>query len=121
MLGDYSASIIGPKIKGKLLASEISPKKTVAGAISNLLFSCITCLLMTKFFNFSIAHAMLLGITISISSQIGDLSISIIKRDLDLKDSSNLFLNYGGILDRVDAFVFSAPMAYYCLLFINTL
>ena len=116
MVGDFAASKIGPKFKNKLLSPQISPNKTVAGSVSNLFFSCIVCCCLIPIFK--VWQCLLLGIIISIFSQIGDLTISLIKRDLGIKHSSNLFLDYGGILDRVDAFIFSAPAAYYCILFI---
>ncbi len=121
LLGDFSASKIGPLFKNKLLAPEISPNKTIAGSISNIFFSCLTCLLLIKLFNFNFFDSFFLGCTISVFSQIGDLSVSLIKRDLGIKHSGSLFLNYGGILDRVDAFIFSAPATYYCLIIISLL
>lgn len=116
LLGDFSASKIGPLFKNKLLSPEISPNKTIAGAISNVCFSCLVCSFLSFIFPISILKTIILGITISIFSQIGDLSISLIKRDLGVKHSGTAFLEYGGILDRVDAFIFSAPAAYYCMI-----
>ncbi len=118
--GDYSASIVGPKFKNKIyIAPEISPNKTLAGCISNLISTCLICLLLTKFLELNILSCLGLGITISIFSQFGDLTISTFKRDLGIKHSGNLFLEYGGILDRMDAFIFSAPAAYYYLFIIS--
>ncbi len=116
LLGDYSASRIGPLFKNKLLCPQISPNKTVAGSISNIIFSCIACLPLMYFLELAFIKTIILGVTISIFSQIGDLSISLIKRDLGIKHSGSFFFEYGGILDRVDAFIFSAPAAYYCLI-----
>lgn len=115
LLGDFAASIIGQKIKTSFLSQEISPNKTKAGAIANLLTSCIICLSLTKLLSFSIFQSLILGIIISVFAQFGDLTISSFKRDLELKHSGNLFFNYGGFLDRMDSFIFSAPAAYYCL------
>ena len=117
--GDYSASIFGPKFKKKYIAPEISPNKTLAGCISNLIFSFLFCLLLTQFLGFSIPICIGFGITISIFAQLGDLTVSTFKRDLGIKHSGNLFLDYGGILDRMDAFIFSAPAAYYYLFIIS--
>ncbi len=119
MLGDYSASKIGPHFKNKLLAPEISPNKTVMGAVSNLVFSCLSCLLLVHYHKINVLDTFLLGTTISVFSQIGDLSVSIIKRDLGIKHSGSLFCDYGGILDRVDSFLFSAPAMYYCLILVT--
>ena len=119
--GDYSASIIGPKLPPIHIAPEISPNKTLAGCISNLIFTCGICLLLTKFLNFSIPAALGLGCVISVFAQFGDLTVSTFKRDLGIKHSGSFFYNYGGILDRMDAFIFSAPAAYYYLFMVNSL
>ncbi len=116
--GDFIASKTGPNFQKKL-APEISPNKTIAGAIANLITSCIVCLSFKYFLDFSFFKCIELGVIISIFSQFGDLTISTFKRDLGLKHSGSLFLQYGGILDRMDAFIFSAPAAYYALYLIN--
>lgn len=114
LTGDFIASQIGPKFKKKL-ATEISPNKTIGGAVANLITTCIICLSLKFFIDYSIIKCIIFGITISIFAQLGDLAISCIKRDLGIKHSGTMFLEYGGILDRMDAFIFSAPAAYYCL------
>ncbi|GBF23628.1 phosphatidate cytidylyltransferase, partial [Candidatus Gastranaerophilus sp. (ex Termes propinquus)] len=53
------------------------------------------------------------GLLITTAAQLGDLSESLIKRDAGVKDSSNILPGHGGILDRVDSFVFALPVAYY--------
>ena len=114
LLGDFVASKIGPKFTKKL-APEISPNKTIGGAIANLVTSCIVYLSLGVLMNYPILYCLILGIITSIFAQIGDLTISSFKRDLGIKHSGTMFLEYGGILDRMDAFIFSAPAAYYCL------
>ncbi|MBE7705398.1 MAG: phosphatidate cytidylyltransferase [Cyanobacteria bacterium SIG29] len=116
--GDFFASKIGPKFT-KQLSTEISPNKTIAGAITNLIVTCIVCLSFKYSLNYSILNCLILGVIISIFSQFGDLTLSMFKRDLGLKHSGNLFLDYGGILDRMDAFLFSAPATYYFLYLIS--
>ena len=118
LCGDFIASKIGPKFNKKL-APEISPNKTIGGAIANLITSCIICSLLVFVVNFSILECLFFGFIISIFAQIGDLAISSIKRDMGIKHSGTMFLEYGGILDRMDAFIFSAPAAYYCLCLIS--
>ena len=114
LLGDFLASKIGPKFNSKL-APEISPNKTIAGAITNIITVCGIFLIFNVFVGFSIFQCLILGLVISISAQLGDLAISSIKRDIGIKHSGTLFLEFGGILDRIDAFIFSAPATYYCL------
>ena len=118
LLGDFMASKIGPKFTKKL-APEISPNKTIGGAITNLITACLTCLSLKYFINYSILNCLILGTIISIFAQIGDLTISSFKRDLGIKHSGTMFFEYGGILDRMDAFIFSAPAAYYILFLID--
>lgn len=114
LLGDFVASKIGPKFTKKL-APEISPNKTIGGAIASLMTACLICSTLIFTVNFTVFESLFFGFVISIFAQIGDLAISSIKRDLGVKHSGTLFLEYGGILDRMDAFIFSAPAAYYCL------
>ena len=114
LLGDFVASKIGPKFTKKL-APEISPNKTIGGAIANLITASVICLSLKLFINYSILNCLILGTIISVFAQMGDLTISSFKRDLGIKHSGTMFLEYGGILDRMDAFIFSAPTAYYCL------
>ncbi len=121
MAGDFSASQIGPMYKIVRLAPDISPNKTVLGSIANLFFTCLISCLFIPLLKFKLWQVLLFGICVSFAAQIGDLSISAIKRDLNIRHSSTLFCSYGGILDRVDAFIFSAPAAYYCAIFISEL
>ena len=114
LLGDFVASKIGPKFTKKL-APEISPNKTIGGAIANLITASVICLSLSVLMNYPILYCLILGVITSIFAQIGDLTISSFKRDLGVKHSGTMFLDYGGILDRMDAFIFSAPAAYYCL------
>ncbi len=116
--GDFVASKIGPKFSKKL-APEISPNKTIGGAIASFLTTCIVCLCLKFLINHSILNCLILGATISVFAQFGDLTISSFKRDLEINHSGTMFLDYGGILDRMDAFLFSAPAAYYCLCFFS--
>ena len=116
LIGDWSALLAGKLLKNtKPLAVEISPDKTIAGAVANLIFSCLTSLLLMIFLEFNVYQCLGFGIVTSIFAQFGDLTISSIKRDLGLKHSGTLFFEYGGILDRMDSFLFSAPAVYYYL------
>ena len=120
LAGDYCASKAGPKFGKKLLAPDISPNKTIVGSIANFSATFLMSLLLIPTVKFNILGVLIFAFSTSLCSQIGDLAISTIKRDLGLKHSGGFFLNYGGILDRVDAFIFSAPAAFYATIFIST-
>ncbi len=120
LISDFSASIAGLKIKKKIFLSEkISPNKTLAGNFAHILTSVLILFFSSDLIGLSKIQGAILGLIISLSSQIGDLSISCLKRDCDVKHSSLLFGENGGLLDRLDAFVFSAPIVYCFLLWIS--
>ena len=93
----------------------VSPGKTWEGAIGSVLGSLIACsvykLLVMP--HVSIGHAIAMGFAANILGQLGDLSESAVKRSAGAKDSGVLFPGHGGILDRLDVFLFSAPFIYY--------
>lgn len=116
LLSDYLASIIGPLFKNwKSLSKEISPNKTLAGSIAHLLTSIISSMILLKIIGYNHLLSIGFGIIISIFAQFGDLAISTIKRDCGVEHSGKFFLSYGGFLDRMDSFIFSAPALYYYL------
>ena len=111
---DIGAYVMG-KAFGKTKLSAISPKKTVEGAIFGVIGSLIVAVLGAWYFEFpgwQISGA-LLGTLIGITSLLGDLTESMMKRDAGVKDSGQLIPGHGGILDRTDSYVFTAPLVYY--------
>lgn len=118
---DVLAYFIGKKFGKHKLKSNVSPNKSVEGCIAGILGSIIFVVLYTvllnKVFNFEISYiySFVLAISLSIISQIGDLSASSIKRCNEIKDFSNLIPGHGGMLDRFDSVIFIAPFAYFLL------
>ena len=111
---DIGAYTMG-KSFGRTRLSDISPKKTVEGAIFGVMGSLIVAELGAWYFNFPAwqISGLMLGTLIGITSLLGDLTESMMKRDAGVKDSGQLIPGHGGILDRTDSYVFTAPLVYY--------
>ncbi len=101
------------------LAPKISPKKTIEGSIGGILGSILFCAIFGYFVIPRIlVHCIIIGILGGIISQFGDLTASIFKRKMGIKDYGNLIPGHGGILDRFDSVLFTAPMVYYYVMLI---
>ena len=99
------------------LAPEVSPGKTVEGAVGGLIFSFLVVLLMTQLTHIcSPLEALLYSILVASASQLGDLAESLLKRALRTKDSGTSLPGHGGLLDRIDSLLFAVPATY---LFLN--
>lgn len=115
---DTGAYFTGVCIGKHKLAPEISPKKTVEGAIGGVIccmgiISLIAYLCTARFkvlpFEVNWVNMLIIAGIGSIISMLGDLSFSIIKRSCNIKDFGNIMPGHGGILDRFDSFIFVAP------------
>lgn len=101
------------------LCPKISPKKTIEGSIGGILGSVILCGLFGYFVEPRLLlHCLIIGVLGGIISQFGDLTASIFKRKMGIKDYGNLIPGHGGILDRFDSVLFTAPMIYYYIMII---
>ena len=114
-LCDTAAYLFGKRFGRHKLRPTISPAKTIEGTIAGIVFGALGALGVWSFFLqelLSFPHALILGILLSIVGQLSDLSESIIKRSADVKDSGHLIPGHGGLLDRCDSLIFSAPALY---------
>jgi phosphatidate cytidylyltransferase len=111
---DIGAYFVG-KYFGKTRLSDISPKKTVEGAAFGIAGSVTVAMAGAYYLNWShyILTGISLGLLIGIASLLGDLTESMLKRDAGVKDSGQLIPGHGGILDRTDSYIFTAPIVYY--------
>jgi phosphatidate cytidylyltransferase len=112
-LSDIGAYFAGKRFGKNLLYPAISPKKTREGAWIGLVCGVLGGQIVANFIQFSWDHALILSILLVIIGQLGDLSESLLKRDAGIKDSGALLKGHGGILDRVDSFIFSGAVCYY--------
>jgi phosphatidate cytidylyltransferase len=111
---DTFAFFIGSKFGKRRLYREISPNKTVAGAVGSVaggvIASVITGILLIK--DLGLPGLILIGTALGSVTIVGDLVESMFKRDAGIKDSGSLIPGHGGVLDRIDSILFAAPTLY---------
>lgn len=111
--GGYASGVMFGKHP---MAPAISPKKSWEGFAGSLLAASIASVLMfTLALDGAWWHGVLFGVGVAMIATLGDLAESMIKRDIGVKDMSNLLPGHGGIMDRLDSLLFSAPLAWMLL------
>lgn len=109
--GDTAAIFVGKAFGKHKLAPSISPNKTWEGSIGNLLACVGAALALGAIFHYPMLLMVLLGINCGILGQAGDLFESWLKRKADVKDSGNILPGHGGLLDRLDSLMATAPIS----------
>ena len=113
-LNDISAFTFGRVFGKRKLRPNISPNKTWAGSIGALAVSMVLpWLVRFSFPEFGWIELVLAGLIVGIGGQLGDLTISVIKRDIGIKDMGALIEGHGGVLDRVDSLIYVAPLFFH--------
>jgi len=111
---DSAAYFFGLSFGKHRLFLRVSPKKSWEGAISGFVFSIITMLVaklvIVDFLSWQ--NVIIIGIILGTVGQIGDLIESLLKRDAGVKDSSNIIPGHGGVFDRFDSLIYSAPIVF---------
>ncbi|MBZ5647165.1 MAG: phosphatidate cytidylyltransferase [Acidobacteriia bacterium] len=131
-IGDTCAYYVGRSMGKHLMAPRISPKKTWEGAVASVIGSVVAGVLVIQYapeitdflrraslladadlrsIQPHMVQAGVIAAIVNVAAQIGDLVESLIKRGADIKDSGRLLPGHGGILDRIDALLFAAPVA----------
>ncbi len=106
------------KIFGKhFIFKKISPNKTWEGFIGGIIGTTLLSGQLSFLVPVSLSQAYFLGLIISIFGFLGDINMSAIKRDLNIKDMSDFIPGHGGILDRLDSLTFTSIVFFYCLLY----
>jgi phosphatidate cytidylyltransferase len=113
-INDVAAYVFGKLFGRHPLRSNISPKKTWEGSLGALAVSmALPWLLWFSFPHFTARELILTGLIVGITGQLGDLSMSVIKRDLGIKDMGVLIKGHGGILDRIDSLIYATPLFFH--------
>ncbi len=123
-LADTGGYIIGKRMGRTKLAPRLSPKKTRAGYVGGILMGTILTPLFVLLYRqlglrldseITVARAVILGVIMSTFTTLGDLGISMFKRSFDVKDSGTILPGHGGILDRIDSWLWGVLIGYYII------
>ena len=110
---DIGGYVVGKTFKGRKL-TKISPNKTISGSIGSFVFSFSIIPFFINYYNdINLYQIILITFIISLTSQLGDLMLSYLKRKSKAKDTGNFLPGHGGILDRIDGILFAAPVGVF--------
>jgi phosphatidate cytidylyltransferase len=114
-IGETAAYLVGSSMGRHKLAPVISPRKTVEGAVAQVVASVVSGAALGAWFlpSCGLAVAVAGGAMLGVVGQIGDLAESVIKRSVGTKDTGGLIPGHGGVLDRIDSLLFNLPAFYY--------
>ena len=123
VVNDIGAYFLGSAIGKTPLRPWISPNKSLEGLLGGTALTLLVMLIigmrdLSETWS-STSHLLMLGIVISIMAPLGDLTESMFKRNLDVKDFGAIIRGHGGVLDRFDGFLFTLPAVYYLMLVIE--
>ena len=128
--GDIAALYVGRNFGKRRLAPTISPNKTWAGSVASVVGSVLFGMGLIAFGDWLTVrgsaftrlhtsapwwHYLLLAVVLNLAAQVGDLAESALKRGVDVKDSGTLLPGHGGVLDRIDALLFAAPVLWFVM------
>jgi phosphatidate cytidylyltransferase len=114
---DTAAYAFGRLLGRRPFFPSVSPKKTLEGFLAGLAFALIAALVVRQFLleTVSVFQAVVIGLSLGLAGQIGDLVESSFKRAARLKDTSSIIPGHGGALDRFDSLLFNGPLLYYII------
>jgi len=114
---DSAAYFIGINFGKHKLSPQISPKKSIEGSIGGFAGGLIAAVILGLFFDKDVIFMLILGFLVVAAGQFGDLIESVIKRNAGVKDSGYFLPGHGGVLDRFDSLLLTAPVVYYIVIY----
>jgi phosphatidate cytidylyltransferase len=116
-VGDAGAFYVGKSLGKHPLAPRLSPKKTLEGLAGDVVFAVIAAFALNELWFPSLSWISIVGLAVVLSllGVVGDLFESFLKRSANVKDTSSLLPGHGGIVDRVDSILFTAPVLLLCV------
>lgn len=117
---DSGAYILGRRFGRHKMAPRVSPGKTWEGYFGGILTGCAGAVLLASLWNLATPavtplKGLVIGVVLSVLAPLGDLGESMLKRQFSVKDSSNLLPGHGGMLDRIDTWIWAAVLGYYLI------
>ncbi|MBT8194602.1 MAG: phosphatidate cytidylyltransferase [Acidimicrobiia bacterium] len=113
---DVGSYFVGRALGSRKLSPILSPNKTVEGLIGGIIATVIVALLAAALVDiFDLGTALAVALGVIVASPLGDLAESLMKRSLGIKDMGQLIPGHGGVLDRIDSYLFAVPIAYLVL------
>ena len=121
-IADGAAYFIGSRFGKHKMTQHVSPKKSWEGYFGGVIFGTLGCMLLASLWhlvapNITALKGLILGLVISVISPMGDLGESMLKRGFGVKDTSHILPGHGGIMDRIDSWLWAAAIGYYLILF----
>jgi phosphatidate cytidylyltransferase len=112
---DGAAFLVGKSIGRHKFSPRLSPKKTVEGYIGGIVFGTLITAITATILGMDTIAVIILSVVICVFTPAGDLGISLLKREADVKDSGQFLPGHGGALDRVDTIIWSVTIAFYLI------
>ncbi len=117
-INDVFQYICGKSFGKRKIVPKVSPNKTVEGFLGALVLTTIMAIALSYLTPFTLWESIAAGIIISSGGFIGDVVVSMVKRDVGVKDSGNLIAGHGGILDRLDSLTYTAPLFFHFIYYL---
>lgn len=119
---DTLAFVFGKWLGKNKLFERLSPKKTIEGFVGGLIGSIVAGVILSIYHHeVNLVYWIVLSLVVSVAGTFGDLFESMLKRNAGVKDSGNVIPGHGGVLDRLDSFLFAAPIVFFCTIIFEAL